>query len=266
MIFLKLFPAVLTCVILSGCFCSQNSGTAAGQFPEHPGFVVRKISTPIKFDGKLDEAVWQNAPAYELVYNSEVVNWPERSRNRVLADKFEKAYVKFLYDDKYLYVAGYLEDTDIIAFGNEDQMMLYQNSDTLEIFLCPMDGMHYWELYSTPNGFKTALFYPSGGMAKLPGVPAGDGKPMPGLEVVSQINGSLNMHNDHDKSWTTEMRIPLSELAAKGIEFAPGKPWRLLGARYNYAHRFHNRQVSSAPAQPAHNFHLRDYYAPVIFK
>ncbi|MBE6367974.1 MAG: hypothetical protein E7052_08740 [Lentisphaerae bacterium] len=260
---MKLLLAALSAGVLSGCCCKVESVPAPAEVAP---VVISKISTPIKFDGKLDETVWKNAPAYSLHHNSEVSNWPEKSRNRVLGDKFENGKVKFLYDDKYLYVGACLEDGDIMSFAEKDQTMLYQNCDTLEIFLWPQDGYHYWELYSTASGFKASLFYPSGGMATIPGVPAGDGKEMPGLEVVSQINGSLNMHSDHDKGWTTEVRIPLKELAAKGIAFAPGKRWSVMIGRYNYSIRFNKRQVSCAPAQPAHNFHLRDYYAPVVFK
>ena len=257
----KFFPAVLAAGVLSGCCSSRICAPEA----ESPGVIVRKITSPIKFDGKLDEEVWQSAPAYSLIYNSEVTGWGKKARDRVYADKFEKAWVKVLYDDKYLYVAGFMEDDDIISFAQADQDLLYQNADTMEAFFWPEDGMHYWEIYSTPDGFKTSLFYRSGAMAQQKGK-FGSGVLMKGLEVVSQINGSLNVHTDHDKSWTTEIRIPLSELAAQGIEFSPEKRWRFLAARYNYSTRLFKRQVSCFPEQPAHNFHMRNYYSPILFK
>ena len=259
--FFRFLPVVLAAGLLSGCCSSQIAAPEA----EVPGMVIRKITAPIKLDGKPDEKDWQNAPAYSLVYNSEVTGWGPKARERVYADKFEKSWVKVLYDDKYLYVAGFLEDNDIMSFAQADQDLLYQNADTFEFFMWPEDGMHYWEIYATPDGFKTSLFYPSGGMAQYKGK-LGDGVLMKGLEVVSQINGSLNVHSDHDQNWTTEIRIPLSELEAKGVKFSPDKRWRFLAGRYNYAHRLFKRQVSCFPEQPAHNFHMRMYYAPVLFK
>ena len=61
-------------------------------------------------------------------------------------------------------------------------------------------------------------------------------------------------------------RIPLAEIAKKGVKFAPGEKWGILAARYNYSHFMYRRQTSSFPVLPAVNFHLRQYYAPVIFR
>ena len=61
-------------------------------------------------------------------------------------------------------------------------------------------------------------------------------------------------------------KINDAELAAKGVKFAPGEKWGILAARYNYSHYMYRRQTSSFPELPIVSFHLRQYYAPVIFR
>lgn len=255
-----LFGIAAAAAVLCGCNSVTNTPEAA-----IPSVTVTKISKAIKFDGKLDEEAWKNAPKYKLVFANEVSGWPVAERNRVLQDKYESASVSFLYDDKYLYVGAELEDDDVISFVDKNQDLLYRAADTLEIFLAPANGSHYWELYSTPSAYRTSFCFPSGGMLGLDAVFT-KSMLMPGFETAFKVNGKVNDHKVKDKGWTTEMRIPLAEIAKKGVKFAPGEKWGILAARYNYSHYMYRRQNSSFPELPIVNFHLRQYYAPVIFR
>lgn len=247
-------------------FCGCNSiknppVPAAGSCP----ITVTRINQPIKLDGRLDEKVWAKVPKYKLEFANEIGAWPQAEQDRYLQDKYESATVSFLYDDKYLYVGAELEDDDVISFANRNQDLLYRGADTLEIFLAPANGTHYWELYSTPSIYRTSFCFPAGGMLGLQEV-FSKSMLMPGYETAFTVNGKLNDHKVKDKGWTTELRIPLSEIAKKGVKFAPGEKWSILAARYNYSHYMYRRQTSSFPALPAVNFHMRQYYAPVIFR
>jgi hypothetical protein len=158
-----------------------------------------------------------------------------------------------------------LDDDDVLDFVKEDQYFCYRNADTFELFLSPVNGHHYWEIYSTPKANKSGYSFPSGGTFSMDEM-LQFSTIMNGLDVASHIQGTLNGGSDKDKGWTTELRISRAELASKGIEFAPGQQWRILLARYNYSRFLYKFQNSFYPVLPAVDFHLRSYYAPVEVK
>lgn len=246
-------------LLLAGCASSRPEA------PEIPSVVVTRTTQAIKLDGNLDEAAWKNTPGHELVRSDNFSKLPKLTAQRVAADAYESAVVKFLYDDRYLYVGCALSDSDVIAYGEKDQEQLYRWSDLLEIFLMAEDGGWYWEIYGSPNNRKSSFFYPGGGMTGVWHCFAPEHL-MKDLAVAARVAGTLNDSGDIDKGWNVEIRIPLKELAAKGIPFAPGKKWRILAARYNFGARLNRCQNSTYPSLPAANFHLREYYAPVIFR
>ena len=254
----KIIACSVLAAVLSGCtFCDPSS-----ELP--PPVTVVKIQEEIKLDGKLDDNAWKKAPVHELVFIDRYNNLPEAEYKRSLQDKYDSGRAQLVYDDKYLYLGVEFDDTDVICNAKQDQGHFYRTSDVVELFLWPEDALHYWELYSTPGGFKTGFFFPSAGIPLdkyLTEEPI-----IPGLDTASQIQGSLNVSSDIDKGWTTEMKVPLSELNAKGVKFEPGKKWRILIARYNYSKRLWKFQNSSYPLLPQFSYHLRLYYAPVIFK
>lgn len=259
----RIFAACALAVVASGCACWSKCETK-----EAPAtFTVVKTTEKITLDGKLDEAAWKNAPVHVTSFADVSGSLPPLERQRVLADKFEEAYVKVLYDDEYIYIGAVLTDNDVVSLApkGKDQTYLYRIADTMEVFIWPAKGQHYWELYSTPTNNKTGFFFPSGGMTFM--APLMEEAPiMPGLDVASTVQGKLNDQSSFDKSWTTEMRISIKELNSKGIKFEPGQDWRMMVSRYNYSHFMYAKQHSSYPKLPACNFHLRNYYAVVVFK
>jgi len=246
-------------LLLVGCASSRPEA------PEIPAVVVTRTAQAIKLDGNLDEAAWKSTPGYEFARCDNFSNLPKLTAQRIASDAYESAVVKFLYDDQYLYVGCALSDSDVIAYGEKDQEHLYRWSDLLEIFLVAEDGGWYWEIYGSPNNRKSSFFYPGGGMTGVWQCFAPEHL-MKDLAVAARVAGTLNDSGDIDKGWNVEIRIPLKELAAKGIPFAPGKKWRILAARYNFGARLNRYQNSTSPSLPAANFHLREYYAPVIFR
>ena len=255
---------VLWCLLTAVIFCGCSSLQIC-QEEATPSVTVTRINSKITFDGKLDEKIWSEVPSYNLGFTDDAAAWPVVESNRIKQDKFEGTRVQFLYDDKYLYVGAELEDDDIISYATRDQDLLYRGADTLEIFLSPENAMHYWELYSTPSIYRTSFLFPAGGVIGLQEVFA-KSMLMPGYETAFKVIGKINDHTVKDKGWTTELRIPLDQLAKQGVKFAPGEKWRILAARYNYSHYMYRRQLSAFPVLPVVNFHLRQYYAPVIFR
>ena len=260
MIMKRIFAGCMLACLAAGCL----SVSEKKEEPQ-PSIVITKTAAAITLDGKLDEEAWKKTPVFELVYADKTGTMLPREADMVRKDKFDGGRVRLLYDDKYLYVGVELDDEDVLDFVKEDQYHCYRNADTFELFLSPVNGNHYWEIYSTPAGNKTGFFFPSGGMLPMEEV-LKFSTIMKGLDTASQIQGTLNGCKDKDKGWTTELRISRAELASKGVEFGPAQPWRVLLARYNYSRYLYKYQSSYYPVLPAVDYHLRSYYAPVEFK
>lgn len=257
----KKYLVLLSAVsLLNGCASSPEPKTQ-----EIPPAVVTRTNLPVKLDGDLDEAAWQSTPEYEMVRCNNYSNLPPLTAQHVAADPYEKAVVKFLYDDQYLYVGGVLSDSDVVAYGEADQDRLFRWGDLLEIFLFSEDGGWNWEFYVVPNNRKSSFFYPGGGMNGV-WYCFSPVHLMKDMKVAARVSGTINDHSDIDKGWNIEMRIPLREIAAKGIPFVPGQNWRIMAARYNFGARLNLLQNSTWPKLPVENFHLREYYAPVVFR
>ena len=212
--------------------------------------VAKYATSPISLDGKLDEDVWKNAAAYPL---------------NLAADKAaegpleEKGQVRVAWDDEFLYVGIVYTDSDVYAEGEEDEMMHFSLGDVAELFLKQADSPYYWEMYATPRGKKSTLWFPGRGRFGLPGAI----NYTSGLQVAAQIDGTLNDWTDKDKSWSAEMAVPVKDLTAYGADFGPDSDWRILVARYNYSTGLSviGPEYSMTPALSRTFFHLTDEYA-----
>ncbi|MHB9137820.1 MAG: carbohydrate-binding family 9-like protein [Victivallaceae bacterium] len=236
---------------------SDNSNAGAA-------VIAKYTSEPVKIDGKLDEGAWAKAPAYSLAlplkaYSSQ----PESMQKTVGTDLREKASVKLLWDDNYLYVGAQLEDSDVMNEGKEDQGHLYTTGDLLEIFLKPAAESYYWEIYGSPNNKKTWFFFPSRGRIVFPACASYLPKD---LQAAASVDGTLNNFNDKDKGFTIEMAIPVKELTAYGAKFDNSANWTILMARYNYSVYFTKPELSAYPLLSNVNFHICEEYAKLLLE
>jgi Carbohydrate family 9 binding domain-like len=205
-------------------------------------YTAKYSTEKIKIDGRLDEKAWQKAEelSFQALNSSPCT---------------ENGTVKIIWDDKYIYVAAKLYDSDIVQESNEDWVHHYKTGDVMEVFLKPNGNRSYWEIYATPNNKKTAFFYPSKGRL---GLPSGFKNKMPGLTVVSICKGTFNNLNDRDEFWTTEIAIPRKQLEMHGGQIFPEKEWIFLVSRYNYSAYFDTRVELSLTGNLAgggfHNF------------
>ena len=203
-------------------------------------------------DGWLDEVVWKEATAYPLSLSR------DRSGPRNSVEVQEPGSIRLAWDDRYLYVAIELEDSDIIAEGLADQQPHDELGDTCKVFLKPEEGTWYWELQITPRGRKTSYWYAGPGRLGLPSNSQYDS----GLHVAAKINGTLNNWRDKDDRWTAEMAIPIRDLTVHGDRFGVGSPWRILIARCNYS-RYLTQQgpeLTTRPTLSKADFHMLDEY------
>lgn len=215
-------------------------------------------SEPVKIDGCLDEKAWADAPSYKLAIPEKAYDrLPQCIKQKVDADKLESGEYKLLWDKDYLYVGINFSDSDVLAYGKEDEMHHYSQGDTAEVFIKPESDTYYWELYATPAGRKTSFFIPGRGCLMDPVLFLCPIK----TKVAAQIQGTLNQWQDKDRGWTAEMAIPRQELEQYGAKFNPDEKWRIFLARYNYSRYLPTSELSSFPLQTGSaNFHLWEEY------
>jgi hypothetical protein len=242
-------------ILMGGCLSGPRVGNDAGVPERHPVQVAVHAARPVVVDGKLDDAVWQLAPAYPFCVPA--------AASAALAAPVESGEVRYAWDDTYFYVAARFTDSDIVAEGKEDGLAQFQFGDLLELFLKPVNDTYYWELYATPLNRQTCYWFP--GRGRL-GLPSGFAGKAPGMVVAAQKQGTVNDWRDHDVAWTVEMAIPRAVLTAYGATFGPGEPWRVLAARYNYS-RWLPRQgpeLSACVPLDQANYHLLEQYATLV--
>ncbi len=179
--------------------------------PERPTYEVVKTPTPVQVDGRLDDAVWQQA--------SSVSDF----RNNV--DGSASPYdteAKILYDDQFIYFAFRCVDDNIWStFAERDQHLWTE--EVVEVFI-QADAGHpsYIELEVNPLGTMLDIFL------------IDVRKPIPysswnsdGLKWAVQMEGSVDGQSG-DTEWTCEMALPLKDMVtAPHIPPQPGDRWRL---------------------------------------
>jgi len=215
-----------------------------------PVITARYTAVPVTLDGNLDDPAWKAAQAFTF-------NFSVAERAEVGKDLVEAGEARVCWDDKYFYLGVKFTDSDIVAEGTEDQLHHYLMGDLAELFLKPVDKTWYWEMYVTPAGRKTTLWFPGRGRLGLKSSEDNPG----GLRVAALCQGTLNNWEDKDTSWTGEMAVPIKDLTARGETFGPGSRWTILIARYNYSRYLSWKELSMTPQISKTNYHQLEDYA-----
>jgi hypothetical protein len=164
----------------------------------------------------------------------------------------EGAAVRFAWNDNGLFVAADLEDAHRVSLIREDEQLHYTSGDVLELFLKPRHAPYKWEMYVTPFGNKSTLFFP-----EWPCQQSAEeclvNHDYRGLEVSVEETAA---------GWKARLFVPASQLTALGAAWAHGAEWTVLCGRYNYdSAELRNPECSMAPALRTTDFHLIDEYA-----
>ncbi|MDY0176870.1 MAG: carbohydrate-binding family 9-like protein [Lentisphaeria bacterium] len=244
----------LLLLLLNACSslcCRVPSGSAVVQAVYTP--------SPLVLDGRLDEAAWADAPAYyPQLGRGTYDKLPVAMQATVGRELREPGYYKLLWDEDYLYVGAQFVDSDVHAYGEEDQEHHYTLGDVAEVFIKPASDTYYWELYGTPAAKMSTFFIPGRGALMGPLLTSDPFE----LKVASQVQGTLNQWQDKDQGWSMEMAIPRTELEKFGAKFNPEQGWSIFLARYNYCRYLPSKEMSSFPQQQeTANFHMLEEYA-----
>jgi hypothetical protein len=174
-----------------------------------PDYDVKRASSKITVDGRLEEEAWKAAGVIALQFP-----WEEQTGAK------QQTTVRLLWDDECLYVAFECVDTDIVAHFGERDDPTYKD-DAVEIFLNPNPerknyvGMEmnaravlYDYLNNFPNGIRKSY-------------------DLKGVRLAAHLDGTLNTSTDTDKGWALEVAIPLSNFAKcmRGKSVGAGTVW-----------------------------------------
>ncbi|NQT19802.1 MAG: carbohydrate-binding family 9-like protein [Planctomycetes bacterium] len=219
---------VLILTILSAVGCSQPE---AGNAPDtivlgdssRPVYRCRLASGPVKIDGLLDDAAWEDAPfSAEFIRRTHVVpQMPASIGTRM----------KVLYDERALYIAVECKDSDIWStFTQRDDPVVLEEAAV--IYVDPLgNGRDYFGFHINPLNALVDLKRRSGTLETRPRIwrqwKSWNGE---GIEHAVHVDGTVNKRGDVDNGWTVEIALPFDAL---GVRPRPGDQWRVQVGRMN---------------------------------
>ena len=184
----------------------------------------QRTATPIKIDGRLDDAAWQRASWTSDFVDIQGAGHPTpRFRTRV----------KMLYDDKYLYIAAELEEPDVKAKITEHDAVIFKDND-FEVFVKPLpatESYYEFEMNALNTGWDLFLNKPYNQQGK-----PDNSWDIEGLKTAVAVQGTLNKSDDKDKGWTLEIAYPLSAFESRQHVPQPqaGSEWRINFSRVEW--------------------------------
>jgi hypothetical protein len=228
--------------------------------PARKAYVARKITKAPKLDGKLDDAVWKEAPSTGPFTNT-MTGGP--------AD--QKTEAKLLWDNKFLYVAFDNVDSDVwSSLTKRDDKLWTQEADELMID-ADGNGKTYVELQVAPNGTIFDTYLPTyrkyeDSLDPKKAQYSWNSK----LQAKVAVDGTLNKREDTDKGWTVEMAIPLEDVKgldkASTVKIPPavGDKWRINMFRMDQPAK-KPQQASGWSPPMVGDFHALDKFGDLVF-
>lgn len=192
---------------------------ASAQVGPPMSYEARRAPSPIKIDGKLDDAAWKRAA------------WTPDFRS---IDKGEKAPLrtraKMMWDDEYFYVAVEMDEPQLWSTYKDHDAQIFRDP-AVEIFWDPeSDGLDYFEWQINAQGttwdLRLTKPYKKGGKAD-------SSWEIPGLKSAIDLRGSLNDPKDADKGWTVELAFPWKDFAG-AVKPKEGGEWRVTISRVGW--------------------------------
>jgi hypothetical protein len=189
------------------------------------GYVCYRTGSPLKIDGRLDDAAWRDAPWTDAFVDIEGAAKP---RPPLLTR------AKMLWDDTYFYVGAELEEPHLWATLKEHDSVIFRDND-FEVFIDPNGDNHeYYEFEINALGTFWDLLLPR--PYKDGGKPV-NGWEIPGLKSAVSLDGTLNVPTDVDKKWSVELAFPwraIGELARRSSPPVDGDQWRVNFSRVEW--------------------------------
>jgi len=226
---------------------SNTYGKTTAAFARSRARKDLEVDAVVVVDSILDDPVWQSTPVYQPLLAGEKNN----------AKPKENADLQVGWHDNHLYIAAKFADSDVLAKGQKNDDPHYKLGDVFEVFIKPQFSDWYWEIWLTPHGKHTSLYWP-----KWKELATGQEQYYKlNMDYAAKIEGSLNDSSDTDNGWSCELDIPFDEFIRSG-ELNPQGKWFILLARQNYNGQvdIEHRELSSFPRLSKKDFHTHQEY------
>ncbi len=195
---------LLILLLLSGALRAQER--SVGPVPKYE---VKRAASRIHVDGKLDDAAWKDANTLTFQFP-----WEFQTGAK------QKTTVRILWDDENLYLGYDCEDADIFAQYQKHDDPTYKD-DAVELFINPNPAGHFY--YGLEMNARAVLYdyfyvFPDFLIARFD---------MSGVQLATNIRGTLNVRGDRDEGWSLEVAIPWNNFQelTKKLPPAPGSTW-----------------------------------------
>jgi hypothetical protein len=182
----------------------------AAPAPPIPRYEVKRASSPITVDGKLDEPAWAKA--------SEPLTlqffWESQTGAK------QKTLAKLLWDDQALYLGFDADDADITGQLTERDAAVYRD-DALEIFINPnprQEVLYYGFEMNVRGALYDYLNYNERTFFKR--------YDATNVKIATTVRGTLNVRTDTDEGWSLEASIPWQNFEELSRRPAVGATWR----------------------------------------
>lgn len=221
-------------------------------FCERQIYIAKRAKGEIKIDGNVTEEEWGKLPTIKKFYRAGAIDKKIYSNTQV--------YI--LYDENYLYIAGKMEDKDIIGYVKDPDGPVW-NDDVFEVFIKPkFNSNHYYEINSNVLGTLFDGFYQRRGLYFPRNLEFSSG-----TKLATKIKGTLNEWKDIDKGWEIEMAIPFSAFSQTTSPPKKGDRWYFAICRYDYSTYIPlGKELTSSAKLRRANFHLYYDYDILLFK
>jgi len=197
---------------------------AQGAQMQPKSYDCRRTHSPIRIDGKLDDAAWKKA-----AWTTDFVDIEGPAKP---APRF-RTRVKMLWDDDYLYIAAELEEPNVTATLTEHDSVIFRDND-FEVFIKPLpetDSYYEFEMNAFNTGWDLYLSKPY-----LKGGNADNSWDIAGLKTAVAVHGTINHAGDKDKGWTLEIAYPWRAFLNRQEVPQPhaGEEWRINFSRVEW--------------------------------
>ena len=203
----KGFALLAAAALLAPAACAARAQGGRGL----PTYEVMRASTPIKVDGRLNEAAWAKTPGVgPFLLNGDGAPAPFRTEAKVL------------YDERFIYFAFSSADENVWATMRGRDQHLWEE-EVVEVFLQadPAQG-NYIEIEVNPLGTLLDI-YLLGRRRNLPYRSWNSA----GLKWAVRVDGTVDGRGG-DRGWTCEIALPLEDVVtAPNLPPRPGDRWRM---------------------------------------
>ena len=218
---------------------------AGGQSAQSPVYEVARTGTPIRVDGKLDDAPWARAAGAKFVNNSDGSPAAQETEARIL------------YDDKYLYFSFRSADENIWATHSRRDQRLWEE-EVVEVFLqADASQPSYIELEVNPLGTLLDIYL----LDRRKNLPY-ESWNSAGVNWAVRVEGKVDGRGG-DRGWTCEIALPFEDVAtAPHLPPRPGDRWRM--NLYRVESRPEPLGLAWSPTLEG-DFHVPTMFGEIIF-